>query len=347
MSERVLVTGGSGFIGAHVIAGLLKAGREVRATLRTPSRENEVRAMAAAAGASADKLSFATADLMNDAGWNEAVAGCGYVLHVASPFPPAVPKHEDELIIPAREGTLRVLQASKAAGVKRVVVTSSMAAIAYGRPKGRPARPFTEEDWTDPNAPDVRAYVKSKTLAERAAWEFARSENLDMATVNPSAVLGPLLGRDYSTSIELVKKLLEGAMPGSPRVGFALVDVRDVADLHIRAMTDAAAKGERFIASNDGMVWMQEVARILRERMGAAARRVPAGELPDWMVKLAANFDPVVRQIVPELNRERPVSSEKARRLLGWKPRSNEEAVVATAESLIAMGLVKGLAAAA
>jgi nucleoside-diphosphate-sugar epimerase len=347
MSERVLVTGGSGFIGAHVIAQLLKAGREVRATLRTPSREGEVRAMAAAGGVSTEKLSFATADLMNDAGWNEAVAGCGYVLHVASPFPPAVPKHEDELIVPAREGTLRVLRASKAAGVRRVVVTSSMAAIAYGKPWGRPARPFTEEDWTDPNAPDVRAYVKSKTLAERAAWEFARSENLDMATVNPSAVLGPLLGRDYSTSIELVKKLLEGAMPGSPRVGFALVDVRDVADLHIRAMTDAAARGERFIASNDGMVWMREVARILRERMGAAARRVPAGELPDWMVKLAANFDPVVRQIVPELNRERPVSSEKAQRALGWKPRSNEEAVVATAESLIAMGLVKGLAAAA
>jgi nucleoside-diphosphate-sugar epimerase len=342
-----LVTGGSGFIGSHIIAQLLRSGHEVRATLRSPSRESEVRAMAAAAGAPGERLSFATADLMQEAGWGEAAAGCDCVLHVASPFPPSVPKDENELIIPAREGTLRVLRAAKAAGVKRVVVTSSVAAVAYGRPRGRPVRPFTEEDWTDPGAPDVRAYVKSKTLAERAAWEFARSEGLDMTTVNPSAVLGPLLGRDYSASIELVKKLLEGALPGSPRVGFALVDVRDVADLHIRAMTHPAAGGERFIASNGAMVWMHEVAQILRERMGAAARRVPAGVLPDWVVRLAANFDPVVRQIIPELNRERSVSSEKAQRVLGWKPRSNEDAVVASAESLIALGLVKGLAQAA
>ncbi|MGE0830166.1 MAG: SDR family oxidoreductase [Hyphomonadaceae bacterium] len=342
MGDRVLVTGGSGFIGAHTIAQLLQAGHEVRATLRSPAREAEVRALMARAGAPGENLSFARADLLRDEGWAEAAAGCAYVLHVASPFPPAVPKHEDDLIIPAREGTLRVLRAAKAAGVKRVVVTSSVAAIAYGGKAGPAARDFTEADWTDPSGADVRAYVKSKTLAERAAWEFARADGVEMTTVNPAAVLGPLLGNDYSASLELVKKLLEGALPGCPRVGFALVDVRDVADLHVRAMTHPQAAGERFIAAIGGFLWMEEIAAILRARLGAAARRVPTGRLPDWVLKLAANFDPVVRQVVPELGRERPVTSAKAQSMLGWRPRGNEDAIVASAESLIAQGLVKG-----
>ncbi|MBI1188508.1 MAG: NAD-dependent epimerase/dehydratase family protein [Alphaproteobacteria bacterium] len=347
MGERVLVTGGSGFIGAHTIVQALNAGHQVTTTIRSPARQDEVRTVVRAGGADPSGLTFKFADLMKDEGWADAVAGQAYVLHVASPFPPTVPKHEDELIVPAREGTLRVLKAAKAAGVKRVVVTSSMAAVAYGHAKGKPDRPYTENDWTDPNGLDVRAYVKSKTIAERAAWDWARANGQEMAVVNPSAVLGPVLGQDYSTSIELVKKLMEAAMPGCPRLGFMIVDVRDVADLHLRAMTDPAAAGERFLACSGDFMWMQDVAHVLRDRMGDAARKVPTGSVPDWLVRFLSNIDPVVKQIVPELGRERPCTSEKAQRLLGWAPRSPEDAIVATAESLVALGMVKGLAKAA
>ncbi|MEQ1756141.1 MAG: aldehyde reductase [Micropepsaceae bacterium] len=341
MSDLVLVTGGSGFIGVHSIVQLLKAGNRVRATLRTPSREAEVRGIVAAGGAQAgDQLSFAQADLMSDVGWNEAAKGCDYLLHIASPFPPAVPKHEDELIIPAREGTLRALKAAKAAGVKRAVVTSSFAAIGYGRP-GNPSKPFHEEDWTDPEGADVRAYVKSKTIAEKAAWDFANREGLELAVVNPVAVLGPVLGKDYSTSIEIVKKLMDGSFPGCPKIGFSIVDVRDVADLHIRAMRHPAAAGQRFLATNEQFCWMSDVAKILKARMGEAARRVPTRTLPNWLVRIVARFDPIVGQIVPELGRVRPATGEKACRTLGWTRHSTEDAIVATADSLIAQGLLK------
>jgi len=347
MGERVLITGGSGFIGAHTIVQALKAGHAVTTTIRSPSRQDEVRGFIRAGGADPAGLQFAFADLMKDDGWAEAVSGKDYVLHVASPFPPTVPKDEDELIVPAREGTLRVLRAAKAAGVKRVVVTSSMAAVAYGHANAKPSRPYTEEDWTDPNGADVRAYVKSKTIAERAGWEWAKANGQEMAVVNPSAVLGPLLGKDYSSSIELVKKLMEGAMPGCPKLGFMIVDVRDVADMHLRAMTDPAAAGERFLACSGDFMWMQDVAQVLREKMGAAAKKVPAGGIPDWLVKVLANLDPVVKQVVPELGRERPCTSAKAQRLLGWRPRTPEDAIIATAESLVELGMVKGLAQAA
>ncbi len=350
MSDKglVLVTGGSGFIGSYCILGLLAEGWRVRATVRNLGREGEVRAMLQAAGATAlDRLSFTQAELTADAGWAEAVAGCAYVLHVASPFPEGVPKDENELIVPAREGALRVLRAAKAAGVRRVVLTSSFAAIGYGHAPR--ATPFTEADWTNPDGADVRAYVKSKTLAERAAWDFMRAEGapMELAVVNPVAVLGPVLGRDYSTSILLVQRLMDGAMPGCPRFGFGIVDVRDVADLHLRAMTSPAAAGERFLAVAGPSLWMSDVAAVLRARLGAAARRVPAGELPNWMVRLAALGDPAVGQLIPELGKLKHAANEKARTLLGWSPRSNEEAIVATAESMIRLGLLKGGARAA
>ena len=340
--STVLVTGGSGFIGSQAILQLLAAGHLVRTTVRSLKREGDVRAMLKQGGAvSDDRLSFVVADLENDAGWPQAVAGCEYVLHIASPFPSTLPKHEDELIVPAREGALRVLRAARDAGVKRVVLTSSFAAIGYGhKPQNTP---FNETNWTDPNGSDVLPYVKSKTLAERAAWDFIAKEDggLELSVVNPVGVFGPVLGPDYSTSIFLVQRMLDGAMPGCPRLHFGAVDVRDVADLHIRAMTHPAAKGERFLAVAGDFMSILDIAKALKGRMGASAKRVPTWQLPNWLVRIAAMRDPAVKQILPELGKMKNATNEKARRMLGWAPRSSEEAIVATAESLVQLGLLK------
>lgn len=340
--ELVLVTGGSGFIGAHCILQLLSAGYRVRTTVRSLAREADVRAMlkAGSAKAGAD-LSFTAADLMSDAGWPEAAAGCDFALHVASPFPLGVPKDENELIVPAREGALRLLRAARDAGVKRVVLTSSFAAIGYGKKMG--VRPFTEEDWTDPNGQGVSAYVKSKTLAERAAWDFVAREggSLELSVVNPVGVFGPVLGPDYSTSIQIVQRMMDGSVPGCPRLSFGAVDVRDVADLHLRAMTNPAAKSERFLAVAGDFISMFQIAQILKARMGDAAKRVPTRELPDWLVRTVALFDKSLGQIVPELGKMKNATNDKAKRVLGWQPRSNEESIVATAESLVSLGLLK------
>lgn len=340
--STILVTGGSGFIGSHTILQLLDAGHEVRTTVRNLARESEVRALLKQGGAEpGDKLKFFAADLTGDAGWAEAVQGCDYVQHIASPFPEGVPKHEDDLIVPAREGALRVLKASRDAGVKRVVLTSSFAAIGYGH-KPR-TTPFDETDWTDTKYGFMTAYTKSKTIAERAAWDFIAKENgrLELAVVNPVGVFGPVLGPDYSTSIILVKRLMDGAMPGCPKLAFGIVDVRDVADLHIRAMTNPAAKGERFLAVAGDFLSILDIAKVLKARLGDDAKRVPMREIPNWLVKLAALRDPALKLITPELGKYKNATNAKARRMLGWAPRSNEEALVATAQSLVALGLVK------
>jgi dihydroflavonol-4-reductase len=340
--STVLVTGGSGFIGVHTILQLLAAGHEVRTTVRSLQREADVRAMLAAGGANPGaRLSCFAADLEQDAGWREAVRGCAFVLHVASPFPAYAPKHEDELIIPAREGALRVLRAARDGGVKRVVLTSSFAAIGYGQPAR--STPFNETDWTDPARAGTAAFVKSKTLAERAAWEFIQREGgtLELAVINPVAVFGPVLGPDFSTSIQLLQRMLDGTMPGCPQLYFGVVDVRDVADLHLRAMSSAAAKGERFLAVAGESMSLLAMAQVLRQRMGAWGRKAPRKQLPNWVVRLAALGLPVVRQILPELGKLKHASHEKATRLLGWQPRSNEEAILATAESLVRLGLLQ------
>jgi nucleoside-diphosphate-sugar epimerase len=340
--SKILVTGGSGFVGSHCILQLLAAGHQVSTTVRSLKREAEVRAMLRGGGdEGGDRLSFFAADLESDAGWAEAVAGCEYVLHVASPLPANVPKDENELIAPAREGALRVLRASRDAGVKRVVLTSSFAAIGYGQ-KPRNA-PFDETNWTDPNGADIQPYPKSKTLAERAAWEFIAREGgaLELSVVNPVLVLGPVLAPDYSASIQLVQRMMDGAMPGCPRLIFGIVDVRDVADLHIRAMTHPAAKGERFLAVAGDFVSVLDIAKVLKRRMGASARRTPTWQLPNWLVRIAAMRDPAVRSILPELGKSKNGTNEKARRMLDWAPRSSEEAIVATAESLVRLGLLK------
>ncbi|MFA6157621.1 SDR family oxidoreductase [Mesorhizobium sp.] len=340
--ELVLVTGGSGFLGAHCILELLKAGYRVRTTVRSVSRQAGVLGMLKAGGAEpgAD-LSFAVADLMADAGWAPAVAGCDYVLHVASPFPPGVPKHEDDLIAPAREGAQRVLRAARDAGVKRVVLTSSFAAIGYGEPPAG-GRPFTEENWTDPSR-KVSAYVKSKTLAERAAWDFIAAEggSMDLAVVNPVGIFGPVLGVDHSTSTEFIRRLMDGAMPGLPRLSFGVVDVRDVADLHLRAMTNPVARGERFLAVAGDFMTVRQMAETLKTRLGGSAARVSTRMLPDWLVRLGGLFSAEAAQIVPELGKVKNATSAKAVRMLGWAPRSREDALAATGESLVRLGLLK------
>lgn len=341
--STVLVTGGSGFIATHTIVQLLAAGHTVRTTVRNLKRESEVHAMIKEGGADAAdaRLSFFAADLMSDAGWAEAVAGCDYVLHLASPFPAGTPADENEIIRPAREGALRVLKASRDAGVKRVVLTSSFAAVGYGHKEQKD--PFTEKDWTDLNSSHLSAYIRSKTIAEKAAWDFVDQEgkNLELSVINPVGVFGPILGLDFSTSIGLLKALFSGAMPGCPQLYFGVVDVRDVADLHIRAMTNPAAKGERFLCVAGDFMSIFQIAQILRKNLGNKADKVPARELPNWLVRLTAIFKPEVRQALPELGKKKNASNEKARRVLGWQPRSNEDAVLSTAQSLIKFGLLK------
>ncbi|MGV3709366.1 MAG: SDR family oxidoreductase [Gemmatimonas sp.] len=334
----MLVTGGSGFVASYCIAALLCEGYRVRTTVRSLSREPLVREMLAQAGLpSSDGLSFATADLLSDAGWDQAVNGCDYVLHVASPFPAGVPKHENDLIIPARDGALRVLRAAREAGVRRVVLTSSFAAIGYGHAANRQT-PFTEADWTDPAA-HISAYTKSKTLSERAAWDFIRNEGgvLELAVINPVGVFGPVLGPDYSSSIGLLKRMLDGGVPGCPNLWFGSVDVRDVADLHVRAMISPAANGERFLAVAGDFLSVYDIAQILRRRLGDAAAKVPSRRIPDVLVRIASLFDTAVRDTLPELGKKKNATSAKAIQRLGWQPRSSEEAIIATAESLLTL----------
>ena len=336
MAGTVLVTGGSGYIAGFLIRQLVAEGWTVKATIRSLKREQAVRAALAVPDAS---LTCFAADLMDDAGWAEAVAGCSPVAHVASPFPPHAVKHEDELIVPAREGALRALRFAAEAGVRRFVMTSSVAAIAYGH-KGI-ERLYTEADWTDVNAPGLGAYVKSKTVAERAArdWMAAHGGAMEFCTVNPSAVLGPLPSDDYSASIEFVKRLIDGSMPGYPRLGFAVVDVRDLADLHVRVLNAPGIANERFIGAGPFMM-MREVGEILRERLGPEARGLPKRNIPDFVIRLMAVFDSSIRQVTGELGRTRAASSDHARDVLGWVPRPAEESIVDTARSLIDRGLV-------
>lgn len=338
--STVLVTGGSGFVGSHVVLQLLNGGHSVRTTVRSVKKEASVRAMLRTAGADAGRLTVFSADLRSDSGWPEAVAGCDCVIHVASPLSDSAREAEVDVIASARDGSLRVLRAARDAKVKRVVMTSSCGAVYYGYPPR--AEPFDETSWSNPDRGDMSAYVKSKLIAERAAWDFIKAEGgaLEFAVINPAGIFGPVLGPDASSSTQMVKRLLRG-MPGCPRIHFAIVDVRDVADLHLRAMTSPAANGERFVAvaENGGAMSMLEMANVLRARLGDAAKKVPTRELPDWIVRAGAIFDPALRQLLPMLGKVRNATSAKAQRVLGWKPRPREDAIVATAESLLKFGV--------
>jgi dihydroflavonol-4-reductase len=336
-ASPVLVTGGSGYIAGYVIRELVAAGWTVHTTVRSLAREDAVRALLAV---DHTKLHFFAADLQSDAGWAGAVAGCRHVLHLASPLPAGVPRNADELIVPARDGALRVLRAARAAGVQRFVMTSSVAAVAYGR--GRGVHHFTEADWTPDNYPGATPYIRSKAIAERAAraWVAAEGGALEFCSINPSVVLGPVWSRDYSASVVIVNKLLDGSLPACPDIGFGVVDVRDVAALHLRALVAPGMAGERFIASGRFMK-LREVAEVLRRELGADARRVTTRDVPDVLVRLAALFNPLARAVVGELGAERHQSAEHARQRLGWQTRPVEQSIVDAARSLLALGLVR------
>ena len=337
MAGTVFVSGGSGSIAGFLIRQLVAEGWTVHTSIRNLAKEAEVRKHLAVDDS---KVKFFAADLMGDAGWTEAMAGCSHVAHVASPLPANAPKNDDELIVPARDGALRALKAAKAAGVKRFVMTSSMAAIAYGHRKGKHV--FTELDWTDVSSPDAYAYVKSKTIAERAArdWVAAEGAGMEFCTVNPSLVLGPLQSGDFSTSLEAIKKLLEGSLPGLPNFGFGVVDVRDVADMHVRCLNAPGMADERFICSGPFMM-MADVAAVLKSGLGEQARKVPMRKLPDWLLKVLALFDPLVKQVVGELGNVRESPANHARDKLGWVPRPAEESILDTARDMIRLGIVK------
>lgn len=330
----VLVTGGSGFLAAQTILQLLAAGHRVRATVRSPGRRDELIDALARAGADATALSVTFADLTADDGWDDAVSGAGYVLHMASPFPAKQPDDPEELIGPARDGTLRVLRAAARHGVRRVVLTSSFAAIGYSpKPSGAP---YDETDWTDPSQ-DNSPYVVSKTLAERAAWEFAADHPgaPELTVINPVGVFGPALGSNLSSSVGIIAMLLSGRPSPLPRASFAVVDVRDVADLHIRAMRSPLAAGQRYLAAAGAAVTLPEIAATLRERLGEAAARVPVDEATDDEFRAVAAERPELEVFADLLGTPKQVSAAKAVEQLGWHPRPAADAVTATATSLL------------
>ena len=333
MAETVLVTGGTGFIAGWCIVQLLERGYSVRTTVRDSAKEQRVRAAVAGAQAAADRLGFVAADLNSDAGWDAAVAGCQYVLHVASPLGGGTPGDRNALIAPARDGTLRVLRAAAKAGVRRVVMTSAAAAA---RPPLATDRMSDESVWSEPDDPQFDAYRVSKILAERAAWDFMGREGAatQLTTILPGAVFGPILTAENLGSVQIIQGMLKGKPGALPRLGFWIVDVRDLADLHIRAMTAAAAAGQRFIAAGEYM-WMEDIARTLRKELGAAAAKTPTRRLPDFVVRMLLPFAPNLRSLAPLLGRRFPLTSDKARQTLGFAPRPAAMTVVDCARSLL------------
>lgn len=340
--KRVLVTGGSGFIAGHCILQLLEQGQLVRATIRSLAKEGAVRGVLEDAGmVDGDRLSFVAGDLTSDEGWAEAVADADIVLHVASPVQPGHVANEDDVIVPAREGTLRVLRAARDAGVKRVVLTSAFHAVSWGH--SHSDHVFTEADWTVLDGPGVDAYGKSKTLAERAAWDFIAAEGgaLELTTMLPVAVIGPVMGKDVSGANHIIQRMLDGAMSAVPNLFIPIVDVRDVASAHIMAMTNPAAAGERFLISNGRALALKEIGSVIKATLGDAAKRVPTRSIPDFIVRIAARFNAGMRPFVPDLGYAKKTSNDKARRVLGWIPRDPREAIVAAATSMVRKGLIK------
>nr|WP_199158488.1 aldehyde reductase [Pedobacter sp. ASV2] len=332
----VLVTGGTGFVGAQAILQLLQKGYRVRTTLRSLKRKDEIIEMLQIGGINDfENLSFIETDLTSDNNWDEAVKGCKYVLHIASPIHLKLPKHEDEMIRPAVDGTIRVLKVAKKAGVKRVVLTSNFGAVGYSHKDKNTF--ITENDWTDPNEKGLSAYNKSKVLAERAAWSFIENEGkgLELSVINPTGIFGPSLSPVLSSGFELLKNMIDGTMKAIPNLVMGIVDVRDLIDLHIRAMENPKANGQRFLALSDGTLSLPQIAQLLKEKMPSAAKHISTKVLANWQVKIAALFNDKAKAIAPMLGVNRNASNEKAKTILGWQPRSNKEAVLAAVESMV------------
>ena len=340
MAGTVFVSGGSGYIAGETIRQLLANDWTVHTSVRNLAREAELRPQL---GGTPETLKFFAADLMSDAGWAEAMAGCSHVCHMASPFPAGVPKDENDLIVPAREGALRALRFAKAAGVTRFVMTSSAAAIAYGHPAGKIQ--YDENDWTNVDAPGVQPYVKSKTIAERAARNWVASEGgtLEYCAVCPVLVLGPVQGADFAASVEPVQRLLDGSVPALPDVGFSIVDLRDIAALHVLALEAPAdkVKDGRFLGCSGPFFKFADVAKVLRDALGPQARKVPTRRMPAWGVRVLALFMPAAKQLLGEVGRTRATSSAHAQSVLGWQPRPPEQSIIDCARSLIEHGVVK------
>ncbi len=341
-STTVLVTGGTGALGAYCLLQLLTKGYRVKTTLRSINKKNDVIQMLKTGGiTSFDNLTFIQTDLTQDTNWDQAMKGCQYVLHIASPTHTDAKTSAEEMICPAVEGTLRVLKVARDAEVKRVVMTSSFGAVGFSNKKRNSET--TEADWTDPHEKGLSVYEKSKALAERAAWDFIQHKGggLELATINPVAIFGPSLGASKSPSLGILTFLLGGSMKAIPNIELNVVDIRDVADLHIRAMTNPAAKGQRFIASADGNISMPEIARLLKDKRPNVAQKVPTSILPNWVLFLAALFNSQAKQSVALLRINRNVSNAKARNVLGWSPiATKEEAILASMDSMSQQGML-------
>jgi len=339
---KVLVTGGTGFLGIHIILQLMKLGYDIKTTIRSLNRKDDVINMLKTGGINSfENIECIEADLLKDENWREAVKDCDFVMHVASPIFLHLPEHEDEMIRPAVQGTLRVLKAARDAGVKRVVMTSNFGAVGYSHKDKHSI--ITEESWTDPNEKGLSVYNKSKVLAEKAAWEFIKKEGggLELAVINPMAIFGPSLSPVLSSGFGLLLKVMDGSMKYIPNINLGVVDVRDVADLHIRAMTNPSAKGERFLALAGGNISLLEISRLLKKEMPEAARKASVKTISDWAVRIAAMFNKDAKAILPLVGIYRNASNEKARRLLGWQPGSNNEAILASAKSLVKYDHIK------
>ena len=339
---KVLVTGASGFIASYTILALLARGYEVRGAVRDASKGAKINQILGSFSGKAVNIEIFEADLSSDQGWDKAVEGVSFVQHIASPLPINLPDDAQKLIVPAREGALRVLKAAKRAGVIRVVMTSSTAAISHGWGDGLPDV-FNEEHWSNPeNVKDHTAYTLSKTLAEKAAWDYVKREGsgLELTTIQPSTVVGPVMSHDYSPSIELVTQLLDGKVPGLPKLGFQIVDVRDVADAHVRAMETPEAAGERFIAANE-YLWLNEIAQFLKKEFPERSKRVPTKSLPSWLLRVLAYVNPPLKQTLPNLNKKRFHSNEKSKTRLKWRPRPASESLSDCVNSLDRMSYMR------
>ncbi len=341
MKKRVLLTGISGFLGSHTAIQLLNKGYEVIGTIRNLNRADDINKVISHHSSNTDNLIIVEANLLNENIWVKLTKDIDYVMHIASPFPRTLPKNDEELVIPAKQGTLNVLRAASKNGVKRIVITSSSTAVLYGKEKNKRDGIYTEEEWTDEtNLKDTAPYIRSKTIAEKAAWEFIKTDNsgLELTTVCPGAILGPVLEKDFGTSANIVIKTMDGSSPAIPQIGFEIVDVRSVADLQIRAMEMKKAAGQRFNASV-GFMKFKEIADILRVEY--PDKKIPKKTLPNFMTRFISNFEKTLKPILIDLNVERKLDNSKAKKLLSWEPIPNRKAVLDCAESVINLGILK------